>query len=133
MTADTQTYNNNAIVLDSILLDAKWEELLQRIEPVYGNPDAARIADIMHAQMRGEDTTERKRQMLADKALAEETNVDTDGEEEEPSDWETRRTRYLESLPKNVLIDFLNMSNEEREMLIEDNMDIIGGLELWIK
>ena len=107
MTADTQTNNNNAIVLDAILLDAKWEELLQRIEPVYGNPDAARIADIMHAQMRGEDTTERKRQMLADKAVkyispvtpiwprlsAEEIDGDTDGYEEEPSDWETRRTR----------------------------------------
>lgn len=59
----------------------------------------------------------------ADKALAEEIFRDDSEEDEELSDWETRRTRYLESLPKIVLIDLLNMSNEEREMLIEDNMD----------
>ena len=51
-------------------LEYAWHALVQNISPVYGNPDAARIADIMHAQMDGEDTTGRKLQMLADMANA---------------------------------------------------------------
>ena len=47
-------------------LEDDWLALLQNISPVYGNPDAARIADIMRAQMDGQDTTGRKLQMLAD-------------------------------------------------------------------
>ena len=49
-------------------LEDAWTALLDQILPEYGNPNAARIADILHAQMNGEDTTGRKLQMLADMA-----------------------------------------------------------------
>ena len=49
-------------------LDDAWIALLRNISPEYGNPNADRIADIMRAQMNGEDTTGRKLQMLADMA-----------------------------------------------------------------
>jgi len=47
---------------------------------------------------------------------------DSDEDEEDEHEWTARRTRYLESLGKNVLIDMINMSEYEREYLIEDNM-----------
>ena len=49
-------------------LDDAWIALLRNISPEYGNPNADRIADIMRAQMNGEDTTGRKLHMLADMA-----------------------------------------------------------------
>ena len=36
--------------------------------------------------------------------------------------WNARRTRYLETLPKNVLIDMINMEYHEKEEMIGDNM-----------
>jgi len=47
---------------------------------------------------------------------------DSDEDEEDEHEWTARRTRYLESLGKNVLIDMINMSEYEREYLIGDNM-----------
>jgi hypothetical protein len=48
-----------------------------------------------------------------------------DGGEDSDEDelaWTARRTRYLESLDKNVLIDMINMPEYERDDLIGDNM-----------
>jgi len=69
-------------------LEDNWNALLQRIKPVYGNSDADRIADIIRAQMSGEDTTGRKLQMLSDIATAAENPIEytieyTDDEDED--------------------------------------------------
>jgi len=59
--------------IDANNLEDNWKALLQRIKPVYSNPYAKRIADILKAQMNGEDVTDRKVQMLTDMAVTDYT------------------------------------------------------------
>jgi len=66
MTANTQT--DNCVPTS---LEIKWRALLQSVKPVYGNADADRIAEIMHAEMNGEDTTRRKLQFIAEKETSD--------------------------------------------------------------
>tara|TARA_X000000368_G_scaffold235529_1_gene186114 strand:- start:293 stop:556 length:264 start_codon:yes stop_codon:yes gene_type:complete len=49
------------------VIQTAWKEQLNHILPVYGSPDADRVADIMHAQMDGIDVTDQKLQFLYDK------------------------------------------------------------------
>ena len=68
--------NNNIVLRGGTLLltddelfviQTAWKAQLNHILPVFGTPDAVRVADIMHAQMDGKDVTEQKLQLLYDK------------------------------------------------------------------
>ena len=48
-------------------LQNSWKALLQQIPPVFGNPDAKRVADIMNAEMNGEDVIGLKLHMICEK------------------------------------------------------------------
>ena len=130
--------------------EGAWQTLLGQVNPVFGDPIAAQVAHLMKTfAADGEYDGQLIRKMLSDKAdlaatataelegfaglspeddAMEHTDDDSDdsdwpseSDEDEPA-WNARRTRYLESLGKNVLIDMINMSEDEREYLIEDNM-----------
>ena len=110
--------------------EGAWKTLLSQVTPVFGDPIAAQVAHLMKTfAADGEYDGQLIRKMLSDKAdLAitppepeDDSDWPSESEEDEPA-WNARRTRYLESLGKNVLIDMINMSEDEREYLIEDNM-----------
>ena len=114
--------------------EGAWQTLLSQVNPVFGDPIAAQVAHLMKTfAADGEYDGQLIRKMLLEKDVAEELENDvTDsvaeeidsGEDEDnyERDYYATRTRYLETLPKNVLIDMINMSEDEREYLIEDNM-----------
>jgi hypothetical protein len=60
---ETKRYDVSADTL--LFIEDTWDALLQQIPPVYGNPDAERVAAILNAQMNGEDVTGLKLQMIA--------------------------------------------------------------------
>ena len=110
--------------------EGAWQTLLSQVNPVFGDPIAAQVAHLMKTyKTDGEYDGQLIRKMLLEKDIAKdlEKNVveEIDSGEDEDNyerEYYARRTRYLESLGKNVLIDMLNMSEDEREYLIEDNM-----------
>jgi hypothetical protein len=124
-----------------------WKTLLSQVTPAFGDPIAAQVAHLMKTfAADGEYDGQLIRKMLSEKAdiaatataelegfaglspeddAMEHSDDDSDWpseSEEDEHEWTARRTRYLESLGKNVLIDMINMSEYEREYLIEDNM-----------
>ena len=114
--------------------EGAWQTLLSQVSPVFGDPIAAQVAHLMKTyKTDGEYDGQLIRKMLLEKDVAKDLENDvTDsvaeeldsGEDEDnyERDYYATRTRYLETLDKNVLIDMLNMSEYEREYLIEDNM-----------
>ena len=110
--------------------EGAWQTLLSQVNPVFGDPIAAQIAHLMKTyKTDGEYDGQLIRKMLLEKDVAEDLEnhvveeIDSgEDSDEDEHEWNARRTRYLESLGKNVLIDMINMSEDEREYLIEDNM-----------
>ena len=101
-----------------------WKTLLGQVSPVFGDPIAAQVAHLMKTfAADGEYDGQLIRKMLSERfAITPPELEDDEDDDDSPSTWNARRTRYLESLGKNVLIDMINMSEDEREYLIEDNM-----------
>jgi hypothetical protein len=80
-------YNEELAVLLEERDEGAWKKLLQEVDPQFGNPIAAQIANIMHSRMAGEDVGKLIRKMLVDKAIADSTEghgPEEDSEDEDP-------------------------------------------------
>ena len=128
MTHTTPSYLSPALEALAVRLEnrdeAAWQTLLGQVNPVFGDPIAAQVAHLMKTfAADGEYDGQLIRKMLSERfAITPPELEDDEDDDDSPSTWNARRTRYLESLGKNVLIDMINMSEDEREYLIEDNM-----------
>jgi hypothetical protein len=99
--------------------EGAWQTLLSQVNPVFGDPIAAQVAHLMQTY---KDDGEYDSELIrTDSGRIGGWDGGEDSDEDELA-WTARRTRYLESLDKNVLIDMINMPEYERDDLIGDNM-----------
>ena len=66
--------------------ETAWKTLLKEVDPQFGNPIAAQIAHIMKSRMTGKYVGKLIRKMLTDKAIADSTEAEGPGPEEDSED-----------------------------------------------
>lgn len=74
-------YDEGLAVLLEEQDEGAWLKLLQEVDPQFGNPIAAQIAQIMKSRMAGKEVGKLIRKMLTDKAISD--RID-DSDEEGP-------------------------------------------------